>query len=227
MTALAILILLQQLSGLYATVYYAFDIFPRLGPKIGQLLKSEAFVLFGVVRFVASVFSCCVSAKVGRKTLLIFSSLGMLLSLGGVIVVASLVATDADQRDQFWRRDLLEYAAVSGFILFVGVGAVGVMTVPWTLIVELLPTEKRAFGGAALISYAYLLLFASAKILPFALDSVGVSVVFVFFAVVSLLMACFVYFFIPETLNRTLVEIESYFTDAADADCHSCKPEHT
>lgn len=211
---LLILILLQQLSGLYPMIFYAFDIFPKISPVMGEMLKKEAFVLFGVARFLASIICCSLSFKFGRKQLLMFSSIGMIVA-SSMLIVCRLIRNE-NSKDII--ENVKECIALISFILLIGIGAIGVMAIPWTLIVELLPTQKRGIGGSYLISYAYINLFVFTKVFPFTLDAIGVSLLFGFFAFISLLITIFVYFFIPETLGRTLNEIESFYSNKQISD---------
>lgn len=188
-------------------IFYAFNIFPQVSPRVGEILKKEAFVMFGIVRFAASVVSCSLSVKVGRRKLLMYSSVGM-------FVIATLIVVCRVTRNENAfgvAEDMKEWIALFSFIMFVGIGAIGVMTIPWTLIVELLPTEKRGTGGAYLISYAYINLFVFTKTFPFVVDFLGITFLFALFAFTSLIITLFVYFYIPETLGRTLTEIESFY----------------
>jgi hypothetical protein len=62
-----------------------------------------------------------------------------------------------------------------------------------------------------MVGIAYVLMFGVVKSFPFALDITGVEGIFFFFSFMSLAGVAFVYIFLPETLGKTLQEIEDYF----------------
>lgn len=197
---LLILFLLQQMSGIYVSILYAIQIFPTVSPHYGEILKNETFVLTGIVRFLTSVAGSFMSIRVGRKTLLHISSVSMLISC--VIIVGSMFVS---------YTEVGEIIIVTGVLLFIGAGSFGVMNIPWSLTVEILPTEVKSIGSTLLISYSYLLMSVLAKIFPKFLLLVNVYWVFTFFGFISLLLAIFVHFCIPETLGKTFKEIENFF----------------
>jgi len=96
-------------------------------------------------------------------------------------------------------------------MLYVFSSSVGVLVFPWTMICELLSTPVRAVGGCMLVSYAYLVMFATLKVFPYVLAAVSVPNVFLAFGAVSAAMAAYVHFVVPETLGKSFREIEDYF----------------
>lgn len=203
MCCLFILFLLQQLTGVYVVTVYAIKIFPQISPIVGKIFENESFVLFGILRFVTSIFGSLMSIKIGRKLLLLSSTLGMLLSC----VYLTIGTATNNSKTSY----LNEWLTIIMFLLFICFGTFGVMCIPWTLIVELIPTEARSIGSSILLSYSYILIFVFVKIFPFVMDVVRLCDIFAFFCVVLILLTIFVYIFIPETLGKSLLEIEQYF----------------
>jgi hypothetical protein len=62
-----------------------------------------------------------------------------------------------------------------------------------------------------MVGTAYILMFGVVKSFPFALDVTGAEGIFFFFSFMSLAGVAFVYIFLPETMGKTLQEIEDYF----------------
>lgn len=59
-----------------------------------------------------------------------------------------------------------------------------------------------------MISFAYLLMFATVKMFIYVLDAIGMSYILLFLSITSMVSVIYVYFFIPETLGKTFEEIE-------------------
>ncbi|XP_050060368.1 facilitated trehalose transporter Tret1-like isoform X3 [Aphis gossypii] len=194
------LLLLQQLTGAYATISYALPILKSVVPAAyPPAVEIRSLAALGVVRFGSGLLACALSLRVGRKPLLVFSCTAMALS-------SALVAVA--QRD----RDALAVPwALCGVMLYMFGSSVGVLVFPWTLICELLPTPVRAVGSCAMVSYGYLIMFAALKVFPYVLAAVAVPNVFVAFGAVSASMAVYVHFVVPETLGKSFREIEDYF----------------
>lgn len=55
---LIILFFFQQISGPYVIIFYAIDIFVKIGGKFGDHINEYgAMLLLGIIRFVMSIFS--------------------------------------------------------------------------------------------------------------------------------------------------------------------------
>lgn len=200
-TILALLLLLQQLTGAYPTISYALPILKSVMPvAYTPVTDIQSLAALGAVRFASGLLACVLSFRVGRKPLLVFSCLAMTLS-------SILVAVTHSNRDSMavpW--------SLYGVMLYVFSSSVGVLVFPWTMICELLSTPVRAVGGCILVSYTYLIMFAVLKAFPYVMVSVSVPHLFLVFSAVSLLMAVYVHFVLPETLGKSFREIEDYFT---------------
>jgi len=201
MAILALLLLLQQLTGAYPTISYALPLLKSVMPAAyPSATEIQSLAALGAVRFGSGLLACALSLRVGRKPLLVFSCVAMALS-------SALVAATHSQRDAAtvpW--------PLCGVMLYVFGSSVGVLVFPWTMICELLSTPVRAVGSCVLVSYAYLIMFAVLKAFPYVLAAVSVPHVFLMFGTVCLTMAVYVHFVVPETLGKSFREIEDYFT---------------
>ncbi|VVC29024.1 Sugar transporter, conserved site,Major facilitator superfamily domain,Major facilitator, sugar [Cinara cedri] len=226
-TVLAVVFLLQQLSGCYPALFYSVPVFrsvvgctdTKTGPS-----QMDTLIAFGVLRLLTSVVACTLSPHIGRRRLLIASALVMACS--AALVAATCSPTASPLQLQFQYDDDPTKTPVSlpllplvGIVAFACGSSAGVLVFPWTLVGELLPVTSRAVVGAALVSFAYVLMFVVLLAFPYfiAVDVGGgggsVAVAFTVFAAVSLTMAVYVYVRLPETLGKQCDEIERQFTD--------------
>lgn len=202
---LATVFLLQQLSGCYPVIFYAVPVMRSVAGTTalgGPYSDMEAMVALGAVRLLTSVVACALSLYVGRRPLLIASSLAMACS-------AALVAlTYGPTAAPLW--------PLIGVAVFACSGSAGVLVFPWTLVGELLPVSVRAAAGALLVAYAYTLMFVVLKAFPYAVADDGggsVATTFAVFAAGSLAMAVYVHARLPETMGKRFDEIEAHFAD--------------
>uniref|UniRef100_A0A2H8TRH6 Sugar transporter ERD6 n=1 Tax=Melanaphis sacchari TaxID=742174 RepID=A0A2H8TRH6_9HEMI len=210
---LATVFLLQQLSGCYPVIFYAVPVMRSVAGNAavgGPYSDMDVMVALGAVRLLTSVVACVLSAHIGRRPLLIASSLAMACS-------AALVAlTCGPEAAPVW--------PLIGVAVFACSGSAGVLVFPWTLIGELLPVSVRAAAGAAIVAYAYTLMFVVLKAFPYAVADSGdgsgrpVATTFAAFAAASLAMAVYVYARLPETMGKRFDEIEAHFADDSDND---------
>lgn len=211
MVILAVLLLLQQLSGGYPTISYALPILKSIVTDSESVSEIESLAVLGAIRFVSGLLTCLLSFYVGRKPLLIFSCVGMALS--SALVTCTYDATPQPLSNGRGGVGMLEVPlSLCGVMLYVFCSSLGVLVFPWTLICELLPTTVRAVGGCLLVSYCYLVMFVVLKVFPYVLATLTVPNVFLVFGTVSLAMATYVNFIVPETLGKDFQEIEDYFT---------------
>lgn len=209
MAILAVLLILQQLSGGYPTISYALPILKLIVANSDSVNEIESLAVLGTIRFVSSLFTCMLSFYFGRKPLLILSCIGMALS--SALVTCTYVTPNSLSNSHGVEMFQIPLS-LCGVILYVFCSSLGVLVFPWTLIYELLPTSIRAIGGCLLVSYCYLVMFVVLKVFPHVLTILTVPNIFLVFGAVALMMATYVNFIVPETKGKDFLEIENYFT---------------
>ncbi|MFL6620557.1 MAG: sugar porter family MFS transporter [Povalibacter sp.] len=181
----------NQLAGINAILYYLNDIFAAAG--FGKLSSDIQAVAIGATNLLFTVIAMMFIDRIGRKRLLLIGALGMTVCLSSV---AMIMAADR------W-HELLIWSLV-GFIAFFAFSQGAVI---WVYISEIFPTPVRARGQSigssthwlmnALIAFAFPLIAAHSKALPF-----------VFFAAMMLLQFVVVLWFFPETKGVPLEEVD-------------------
>ncbi|HTU33268.1 MAG TPA: sugar porter family MFS transporter [Candidatus Acidoferrum sp.] len=181
----------NQLAGINAILYYLTPIFTYAGfTTMSAELQSVAV---GGMNFVATFLGMALIDKLGRKTLLLIGSAGMVGCLSGV---AYVFLTNSHQSSLLWL--LLVYIA----FFSISQGAV-----IWVYIGEVFPNRVRAKGQSlgssahwitnAIISFAFPKLAAFSHGYPF-----------VFFAAMTLVQFFIVLFIYPETKGISLEEMQ-------------------
>lgn len=54
---LSVLFFFQQISGPYVIIFYAIDLFVKIGGKFGHINEYGAMLILGVLRFILAIFS--------------------------------------------------------------------------------------------------------------------------------------------------------------------------
>lgn len=181
----------NQLAGINAILYYLNDIFSYAGySRVSGDLQAVAI---GAMNLLATFLGMSVIDKLGRKTLLLIGSAGMVACLSGV---AAVFLTNSHQSQLLWL-----------LVAYIGFFAISQGAVIWVYIGEVFPNRVRAKGQSlgnsahwvmnAAISFTFPLLAEKSHGYPF-----------VFFAAMTALQFFVVLFFYPETKGITLEQMQ-------------------
>ena len=183
--------LLNQLSGINAILYYSNFIFASAG--FGSLSSGFQTVLVGLVNLCATILGMSLIDKIGRKTLLLIGSVGMVFTLAAV---AEIFFTKSHQHLLVWMLMI--------YILFFAISQGSVI---WVYIAEVFPNRVRSKGqsigcsahwiSAALITLYFPRISAHSTGAPFAFFAAMMAFQFV------LVLAVF-----PETRGITLEQLQ-------------------
>ncbi|HTS71319.1 MAG TPA: sugar porter family MFS transporter [Terriglobia bacterium] len=190
------LAILIHVSGINTVIDYAPAIFRSAGWKIDAALFSTLIV--GLTNFLFTLVSFWAIDRLGRKPLYIIGSLGMTLALAGLVLT---VVTG-----RFHGAVVLVLILV--YLAFFS-SCIG--PVFWTLVPEIFPNHIR---GTAMTVPVLTQWIANALVVlafPLAFHQIGKATTFGFLAAMALTQAVFTWFFVPETKNKTLEEIEGFW----------------
>nr|XP_021182958.2 facilitated trehalose transporter Tret1 [Helicoverpa armigera] len=97
------------------------------------------------------------------------------------------------------------------FLGFMGLNNSGFNPVTFSLAIDLMPVKHRGFGGGLFNILTCILFVATVKTAPHIVLCIGLSWMFICFAVISTICTILIWIYVPETKNRTLQEIEDYY----------------
>lgn len=92
--------------------------------------------------------------------------------------------------------------------VFVGIFRLGVGPIPWFMCAELIPTEAQRWALPAILFIAWGVAFLCSKTYLAAVDVFGFSNVFIFFIIICTLGLLETIFLLPETKNKSRVQIQ-------------------
>lgn len=188
----------NQWSGINFILYYAPEILERAGLASKDSLGNS--ILIGLTNLVFTFVGLYFIDRAGRKTLLIYGSLGYIISLA---MVAWAFYSGADA------NFLLIF-----LMLFIAAHAIGQGAVIWVFIAEIFPTKVRAAGQAFGASVHWVFAAVITLITPVFLDAdKGIFKdnpwpIFLFFALMMLLQLVWVLVKVPETKGVSLEDLE-------------------
>lgn len=201
------LAIFQQFTGINTVIYYAPTIFQLAG-----LHSASAAILatvgVGVVNVLLTIVALRILDRAGRRPLLLWGLVGMVISLG-VLGAAFLLAGSSP---------IVAWLAVISLALYVACFAIGLGPVFWLLISEIYPLKirGRAMGVATMMNWSSNLIVALTFLSL--LHSLGRSATFWLYAVVGILAWFFVYRLVPETKGRTLEQIDASWHSVGKGD---------
>ena len=196
----------QQFTGINTVIYYAPTIFQFAG------LQSNAAAILatagvGIVNVLFTVVAVWLLDRAGRRPLLLYGLVGMVLSLG--VLGFAFRSPNLAQA--------LAWISLVCVMLYVASFAVSLGPVFWLMISEIYPLKirGRAMSIATVMNWASNLLVALTFLSL--LRSVGRPGTFWLYAVTGVLAWIFVYRLVPETKGKTLEQIEAQWRNATRA----------
>ncbi|GEP25356.1 MULTISPECIES: sugar porter family MFS transporter [Lentilactobacillus] len=193
-----LLMLLQQLVGINSVIYFLPQVFIK-GFGFAESNAIWISVGIGVVNFVCTILAYLVMDKFNRRTILLFGSIVMAISIGILSVLNFTLS--------------VQNAAIPTMILiaiYIFGFAVSWGPICWLMLGEIFPLNVRGVGnsigsaanwiGNFIVSQFFLVLLSM-----FHNNVGGPFAVFTFFAILSIF---FVIYMVPETRGKTLENIE-------------------
>ncbi|KKK25657.1 hexose carrier protein [Aspergillus rambellii] len=187
----------QQLGGCNAVIYY-----------LPVLLKSSlhegedmALLIGGINMIVYAVFatfSWFFIERIGRRKLFLGGSIVQTIAM--VITFGCLIPGNQQ----------VSKGAVFGLFLYMAAFGAAWLPLPWLYPAELSPVRTRAKANAVSTCNNWLFNFTIVMITPVMIANIGWGT-YLFFAVMNALFIPVIWFFYPETANRSLEEIDIIF----------------
>jgi len=183
----------NKVSGINAIIYYAPRIFEMTGLGRQSSLLSTAGI--GVVNFIFTLIAINFIDKIGRRTLMLIGSLGLIATLGMVSIT-------------FYRHDFSGFGIIVYLLVYIAFFAFSQGAVIWVFISEIFPNHIRA-KGQTLGSFTHWFMAAViAFVFPILAEKLGGGNTFLFFCIMMVLQLIFVWRIMPETKGKSLEQIE-------------------
>lgn len=153
----------------------------------------------------AGVGGAILAGYFGRRILMFVSSLGVAVSLTALGLYFYLQDTVKLSPDVLTELSFLPLIGLFGFNLFYSVG-IGML--PYVMQAELFPINVKTAASSLATIMACVMNFAITKCYHGIRAGLGHSAVFWSFASIGYLGIFFIYFFVPETKDKTLEEVQ-------------------
>ncbi|XP_068983680.1 uncharacterized protein [Bombus flavifrons] len=198
------LIMAQHLSGNFITMQYLLVLFGKTTISIGA---TAVTILVLAVGLISGTLSTLTVKSLGRKTLLILSTLGTCFTLTIVATYLLLVQYKSDV-------SLVSPLPVIDLIIYQVMFHIGLGTLPNVLLCELFPAELKGFVRAIIVIFDGIIGFTVPKLYQVITDNVGSYANYYIFATSCCLAFFMAFIWVPETKGKTYHEIEALLVGA-------------
>ncbi|KAF7988599.1 hypothetical protein HCN44_001172 [Aphidius gifuensis] len=190
--------LFQQLSGSQAIMLYTEKIFDQANVDIeGKYLA----IILGVIQVICTGLCAVVVDRHGRRPLLLFSTIGSLLSTGSVAIYFNL-------KHENYNTSSIEWLPAFGCMMYVVFYSLGLAPLPTAMIGELFATNVKPLGCAIVVFVANFTGFLVGKMYQVVCDTIGTHFAFWTFTFFNIIAVFYIYICVPETKGKTLQEIQ-------------------
>ncbi len=191
---------LQQFTGINAVLYFGADIFEKaLGFGQEDVLAQQ--ILLAGVNFLFTFIAMFTVDKWGRKPLIIYGSLGMIV---GFLMLGITLQTGA-----------IGIISLIGILVFIGSFAMSMGPVVWVLLSEMFPNNIRSAAMSIAVAVQWAMNFVVAQSFPIVVESElnnssfwnGSLPYFIFILFIAIIIVVTIKY-IPETKGKSLEDLE-------------------
>ena len=183
----------NQVSGINAIIYYAPRIFEMAG--LGRQSSLLSTIGIGLTNFLFTLIAINFIDRIGRRTLMIIGSIGLIGTLGLV-------------SKTFYVQDFSGFAIIIYLMIYIAFFAFSQGAVIWVFISEIFPNDVRAKGQTLGSTTHWLMAAIITFLFPVLAEKLGGGNTFLFFSVMMILQLLFAVKIMPETKGKSLEQIE-------------------
>ncbi len=188
---------LQQLTGINAVVYYGPAIFSKAG--FGENGKFIAQIALSLISILATGIGAWIVDKNGRRPLLFAGLIGIIFCLTTLgLLFKGVIQTNINTP--------LSFVSV---ILFITCFSISIAGIPYIIMSEVFPLKIRPLGMAFASCSNWFFNFLVSASFDTLQKNFGMGNIFLLYATFTGIGLLLTYFFLPETKDRSLEEIES------------------
>lgn len=204
---------LNQLSGCFAMISYTASIFEAAESAMDP---NTSAIIIGVIQLLGSFASIYFIDRAGRKVCL-FIDAKKLEFLFQMYVDCCLILAPlhcVNNRHAFgfillgaymafkelnYNLEAVNWIPIVAFSIIIFLGTMGITTLPYTLIGEVMPQNLKDFGVSFCMTLLSLCSFITLKFLPLLIDSLGLHGSMFLFSSICAAGALFIILYVPET----------------------------
>ena len=193
----------QQLVGINVVFYYGAVLWQAVDFSENDALMIN--ILSGAVSIAACVITMLLIDKVGRKPFLLIGSIGMTVTLSGMIYAFANSGLDSDGNLVLGSLGTLALISANAYVFFFNLSWGPVM---WVLLGEMFPNQIRGSGLAVSGLAQWLANFAVTMAFPVMLATVGLAYSYSLYAVCAFISIIFVIKYVNETKGKELEQMQ-------------------
>ena len=188
------LMLAQQLCGINVIIYFSTTVFKSAG--LSEQTSQYATIGMGVTNVLGAVISIFIIERVGRKSLLAFGFVGMLLSTGGLFLCLL-----RNLREDEPPNEMIGKLSIFFVLTFTVCFAVGPGPIPWFIVSELFTQQVRPLASSIAVAVNWLANFVVGLSFPSLNEKIG-AYVFVIFIVFQAFFLAFILFVVEDKTKK-------------------------
>ncbi|XP_039502631.1 facilitated trehalose transporter Tret1 [Drosophila santomea] len=183
-----------QFSGVFSFINYMSDIFKASGSIVDV---NTATIIIGLVQIVGVYTSTILVDIVGRRVLMLISTLGV--GIGCIAFGCFTYCAIYDLSEFNWLPLVL-------MVIICYVANIGLIGIFFLVLVELFPVKIRSLATSLSVIFLSLLVFGTLKLFPLMLHYWGISFTMWFSAASALLTFFYFWLFLQETKGKSMIE---------------------
>ncbi|WP_081316960.1 sugar porter family MFS transporter [Clostridium tyrobutyricum] len=192
--------IIQQIAGINVMMYYGTTVLEKAGFGVKAALIAN--IGNGSIAVIVTIIYMKVfSNRIRRRTMLLTGYTGSTLSMLTIAILTHLLQGQA----------ILPYLVIILTMVFLAFFQGTVGPVIWLVLSEIFPLRLRGLGMGISTFFLWIANFCVGVVFPTLLSKFGLSGAFIIFVILGAIAWAYTYKFVPETLNKSLEEIEESF----------------
>lgn len=196
-----ILIIFVDTAGLFAITSFMTELFDWAKIKLDVYV---ATIAVGVIQVLGAVISTIFVDRFGRRVLLIASCIGTGLCFYALGFYFHILP-NTEYKYLVEELQWLPLVSISAAVL---IASAGVVTLPFFVIAELLPVKLRGVVTSGSLSLSWMFAFLVIQYYHTMVEYLSVAGTIWCYGTSCIVEIFFIYFFLPETKNLTIEEIQ-------------------